>query len=100
MHQSLLLAQKLAMENNLVATEKTKEYFDKTKNARAHSFVNNQLVLVEEYNFLGRNTKLCPKWSRPHTIINLKGSFCVKLLLQNNRKVIINVKRIKPYFFD
>jgi hypothetical protein len=100
MHQRLLLARKLAMENNLIATEKTKEYFDRANKAKAHSFVNNQLVLLEEYNFLGRNTKLCPKWSGPHTIINLKGSHCVELVLQNNRKVIVNVERIKPYFFD
>jgi hypothetical protein len=100
MHQRLLLARKLAMENNMIVTEKTKEYFDRANKAKAHSFVNNQLVLLEEYNFLGRNTKLCPKWSGPHTIINLKGSHCVELLLQNNRKVIVNVERIKPYFFD
>ena len=99
MHQRLLLARKLAIENNFIATEKSKEYFDKANKAQKHSFVPNQLVLLEEYNFLGRNTKLCPKWSGPHTIINLKGSHCVELLMQNSRKTIVNVDRIKPYFF-
>jgi transposase InsO family protein len=99
MHQRLLLARKLAIENNFSATEKTKEYFDKINKAKSHSFVPNQLILLEEYNFLGRNTKLCPKWSGPHTIINLKGTHCVELLLNNNRKTIVNVDRIKPYFF-
>ena len=98
MHQRLLLARKLAIENNFIATEKTKQYFDKANKAQSHSFVPKQLVLLEEYNFLGRNTKLCPKWSGPHTIINLKGSHCVELLLQNSRKTIVNVDRIKPYF--
>ena len=100
MHQRLLLARKLAIENNFVATEKSKEYFDKVNKAQTHTFALNQLVLLEEYNFLGRNTKLCPKWSGPHTIINLKGSHCVELLLQNSRKTIVNVDRIKPYFFQ
>ena len=100
MHQRLLLARKTAAENNSEATEKNKEYFDKTKNAEKHVFVPNQLVLLEEYNFLGRNTKLCPKWSGPHRIINLKGTHCVELLLLNNRKTIVNVDRIKPYFAE
>jgi hypothetical protein len=99
MHQRLLFARKLAIENNFIATDKTKEYFDKVTKAKSHSFLPNQLVLLEEYNFLGRNTKLCPKWSGPHTIIALKGTHCVELLLDNRRKTIVNVDRIKPYFF-
>ena len=98
MHQRLLFARKLAIENNFIATDKTKEYFDKVNKAKSHSFLPNQLVLLEEYNFLGRNTKLCPKWSGPHTVVTLKGTHCVELLLANGRKTIVNVDRIKPYF--
>jgi len=98
LHHRLLTARKIASENNSEATQKTKEYFDSHNNAKQHSFVPKQLVLLEEYNFLGRNTKLCPKWSGPHTILSLKGTHCVELLLLNNRKTIVNVERIKPYF--
>jgi hypothetical protein len=100
MYRRLMVARKLAAENNSIATEKTKMYFDTSQKAQQHSFVNNQMVLLEEYNFLGRNTKLCPKWSGPHRIINLKGTHCVELLLLNNRKTIVNVDRIKPYFVN
>jgi hypothetical protein len=98
LHHRLLTARKIAAENNAVATEKTKEYFDNRNKAKSHSFVPKQLVLLEEYNFLGRNTKLCPKWSGPHTILSLKGTHCAELLLLNNRKTIVNIDRIKPYF--
>ena len=98
MHHRLLMARKIAAENNSNATQKTKEYFDTRFKAKMHNFVPQQLVLLQEYNFLGRNTKLCPKWSGPHTVIALKGTHCVELLLQNNRKTIVNVERVKPYF--
>ena len=98
LHHRLLTARKIAAENNSIATEKTKEYFDNRNKAKSHSFVPKQLVLLEEYNFLGRNTKLCPKWSGPHTILSLKGTHCAELLLLNNRKTIVNIDRIKPYF--
>ena len=100
LHHRLLTARKIAAENNSNATQKTKEYFDSKNKAKSHSFLPKQLVLLEEYNFLGRNTKLCPKWSGPHTILSLKGTHCVELLLLNNRKTIVNVERIKPYFLS
>jgi hypothetical protein len=61
MFQKLQVARQLATENNLLATNETKLSFD--KHAKPHSFAINQLVLLEEYNFLGKNPKLSPKWS-------------------------------------
>jgi hypothetical protein len=54
-------------------------------------------VLLEEYYFLGKNVKLAPKWSGPHLIISLKGTHNVELLINEKKKVIVNVDRIKPY---
>ena len=98
MHQRLLFARNLAVENNLEASDKYKSYHDTAHKAQKHSFQIQQLVLLETYNFLGKNTKLSPKWSGPHTILALKGDHNVELLTVNNKKVIVNVARIKPYF--
>ena len=83
------------MESNLQATEKGKEYHD--RKAKPHTYCVGQQVLLEEYYFLGKNTKLSPKWSGPHVILSLKGTHNVELLIQSKKKVIVNVDRIKPY---
>jgi hypothetical protein len=93
--QRLALARKLAVESNLQATEKGKEYHD--RKAKPHTYCVGQQVLLEEYYFLGKNTKLSPKWSGPHVILSLKGTHNVELLIQSKKKVIVNVDRIKPY---
>ena len=98
MHQRLLFARNLAIQNNLQATEKYKDAHDNKNKAQKHSYQLKQLVLLENYNFLGKNTKLSPKWSGPHTIIALKGDHNVELLTITNKKLIVNVSRIKPYF--
>ncbi len=95
MFQKLQVARQLATENNLLATNKTKLSFD--KNAKPHSFAINQLVLLEEYNFLGKNPKLSPKWSGPHIILSLKGTHNAEILMNNKRKVLVNIERLKPY---
>ena len=93
--QRLSLARKLAVESNLQATEKGKEYHD--RKAKPHTYSIGQKVLLEEYYFLGKNVKLAPKWSGPHLIISLKGTHNVELLINEKKKVIVNVDRIKPY---
>ena len=93
--QQLTLARKLAVESNLKATEKGKEYHD--RKAKPHTYSIGQKVLLEEYYFLGKNAKLAPKWSGPHLILSLKGTHNVELLINDKKKVIVNVDRIKPY---
>jgi hypothetical protein len=75
--------------------EKGKEYHN--RKPRPHQYATNQLVLLEEYYFLGKNQKLSPKWSGPHEIISLKGTHNVELLVNNKKRVIVNVDLIKPY---
>jgi hypothetical protein len=93
--QRLTLARKLAVESNLKATEKGKEYHD--RKTKPHTYSIGQKVLLEEYYFLGKNAKLAPKWSGPHLILSLKGTHNVELLINDKKKVIVNVDRIKPY---
>ncbi len=95
MFQKLKLARQLATKNNLLATNQTKTSFD--KKAKPHSFAINQMLLLEEYNFLGKNPKLLPKWSGPHIILSLKGTHNAEILMNNICKVLVNIERLKPY---
>ena len=95
LYQRLTLARKLAVESNLKSTEKGKEYHD--RKAQPHNYSMHQMVLLEEYYFLGKNTKLSPKWSGPHEIVALKGTHNVELFTDKKKKMIVNVDRIKPY---
>jgi hypothetical protein len=72
-------ARDLAVENNLLATDKQKEYFD--KQASHHTFHEGQFVLLNEFNFLNKNKKLAPKYSGPFKILHVKGPHNVELLL-------------------
>ncbi len=92
MYQKLQIARNTAVENNLKSTSDSEVYFN--KKAKPHSFAQNQLVLLKEYNFLGKNQKLSPKFSGPHIILMLKGTHNADLLMQNKRKVIVNVQRL------
>jgi hypothetical protein len=96
LYQQLQTARQTAQMNNKHSTEKAKEYFD--KHAKHHHFEIGQKVLLEEYNFLLKNAKLCPKYSRPFEIIAKHGNHNVKLKMPGLQKhSIVNVSRIKPY---
>jgi hypothetical protein len=89
-------ARDLAVQNNLLATDKQKEYFD--KKALHHTFHEGQFVLLNEFNFLSKNRKLAPKYSGPFKILQVKGPHNVELLLTNGRKIVVNVAHVKQYF--
>ncbi len=40
---------------------------------------------------------MSPKWSGPHIILSLKGTHNAEILMDNKRKVIVNIERLKPY---
>ena len=94
--EQLRRAREMAVANNLLATDKQKEYFDRT--ATHHDFHEGQFVLLNDFNFLNRNRKLAPKFSGPFKILRVKSPHNVELLLANGRKIVVNVARIKPYF--
>jgi len=94
--QTLHHARDLAVQTNLLATDKQKEYFD--KKASHHTFHKGQFVLLNEFNFLNKNRKLAPKFSGPFKILQVKGPHNVELLLTNGRKIVVKVARVKQYF--
>jgi hypothetical protein len=96
--QRLQTARKIAMENNMDATEKAKEYFD--KKAHHQEFAVGQKVLLEEYNFLGKNTKLAPKFAGPYEITDVRGHHNLELKLANGKRIIVNNSRVKNFISD
>jgi hypothetical protein len=95
--QKLLLTRHIARRNSEVASEEAERNFN--KKATPHSFLPDQLVLLDEHSFLAKNQKLAPTWSGPHHILRLKGGCNLELLLwHNNKKLISHVNRLKPYF--
>jgi hypothetical protein len=92
----LHVARDVAVANNLLATDKQKEYFDKS--ATHHEFHEGQFVLLRDFSFLHKNRKLAPQFSGPFKILRVKNPHNVELLLANGRKIVVNVARIKPYF--
>jgi hypothetical protein len=87
----------VARQNNEDASDAARQQFDTT--AAAHKFLPQQLVLMDEHSFLGKNQKLAPKWSGPDKILCLKGDCNVELQLKhNNRKTVVHANRLKPYF--
>ncbi len=64
--------------------------------ASPYNYVINQLVWLDEQNFLGRNRKISPNWTGPYRILQVFHNGVVELQLPN-RKLRANVARIKPY---
>jgi hypothetical protein len=95
MFQRLQFARNQAQLNNEKATDAAKNYYDKS--AKDHDFSVGQKVLLENYNFLNKNTKLARKFNGPFEITDLRGKHNAEIQLQNGKKVLVNVSRIKPY---
>ncbi len=93
--QRLQVARNVARSFMDKAALEYKEQHD--KNAKQRDFVVNQQVLLDEHSFLNKNQKLCAKFSGPHIITRLKGPVDVELLLNNGRRVVVHVNRIKPF---
>ena len=87
-------ARNMAVHNNLAATEKAKTYFD--SKIQSVTFKVGQLVWLNEQNFLGRNRKLSPNFTGPHTIIQIFGGNVIELNVRN-RRMRVNSCRVKPY---
>ena len=91
----LLTARDVARRNNKDATQMSQTNVN--KQASPHSFSLGQLVLLDEHSFLGKNTKLAPKWSGPHCILKLKNENNVELKLKTGHSLITHVNRLQPY---
>jgi hypothetical protein len=93
--QRLAEARKIAIENNWFATEQYKH--DHDKKAQVPNFLPNQLVLLDEFNFLNKNRKLAEKFSGPFRIVRLKGNNNAELVVNNGRRLIVNLQRLRPF---
>ena len=97
--QRLAEARKLAVENNFQAIDDQKESFDKKADYRV--FQPGQMVLLDEFNFLGKNKKLANKFSGPFKILRLKDDRNAEIVVNNGRKIVVNVQRLRPFLgFD
>ncbi len=64
-----------------------------------NKFLLQQLVLLDEHSFIGKNQKLAPKWSGSHKILHLKGESNIEIQLRhNNWKTVVHANRLKPNF--
>jgi hypothetical protein len=97
--QRLAEARRIATENNFEAINKQKENFD--KHATFKTFHEGQMVLLDNFNFLGKNRKLAAKFSGPYKILRLKDGRNAELVVNNGRKIVVNVQRLRPFLgFD
>jgi hypothetical protein len=95
--RKLLIARNVARQNNKDSNDQARLQFD--AKAATHKFLPNQLVLLNEHSFLGKNQKLAPKWSGPHKVIWLKGDTNLEIQHKhNNRKTVVHANHLKPYF--
>jgi hypothetical protein len=67
----LLIAQNVWCQNNENSSNQAHLQFG--AKAEPHKFLLNQLVLLDEHSFLGKNQKLASKWSGPHKIYDSKA---------------------------
>jgi hypothetical protein len=84
----------ISAEHNMHASDQMQAQF--YRKASPYNYVVNQLVWLDERNFLGRNRKISPNWTGPYRILQVFHNGVVELQLPN-RKLRTNVARIKPY---
>jgi hypothetical protein len=65
------------------------------KTVQVHNFHQGKMVWLNETNYLGCNRKLSPTWTGPHLVLQVFQNRVVELLIKN-RRVRVNVGRIKP----
>jgi len=94
----LQLARHIAAEHNEEARQSYETQYN--KKVKPTKFDVGQKVLLNEFNMLHKNRKLAPKYSGPHVISKLIHDTNVELKLQNGRKTIVHINRIKPYLFE
>ncbi|MBM3917836.1 MAG: DDE-type integrase/transposase/recombinase, partial [Sphingomonadales bacterium] len=95
------LMQRLQVARNIARQFMDKAALDYKRQHDDHAvqrtFRVNQEVLLDEHSFLNKNQKLCEKYSGPHLVTKLIGPVNLELLLQNGRKALVHVNRVKPF---
>jgi hypothetical protein len=81
----------ISAHHNMHASDQMQAQFN--CKASPYNYVIDQLVWLDERNFLGRNRKISPNWTGPYCILQVFHNGVVELQLQN-RKLRVNVARI------
>jgi hypothetical protein len=76
--QRLQFARQTAVDKNSDSTQISSQYFNKS--AKPHLFAINQMVLLEECKFLGKNQKPFPKFSGPQSLFLSKVRITLNFL--------------------
>ena len=92
-YNTLQHCRQLAASQNMHATDQAEQQYNTT--AQQHSFVQGQMVWLNETNYLGRNRKLSPNWTGPHLVLRALDNGVVEILFKN-RRMRVNVGRLKP----
>jgi len=92
-YNTLQHCRQIAVQHSLGATTTAEQGYNAS--AQAHKFTQGQMVWLNETNYLGCNKKLAPNWTGPLLIIKVMEHGVVELLFKN-RRMCVNVGRIKP----
>ncbi len=73
--QKLLITRNVARQNNEDSTDQAHLQFD--AKAAPHKFLPNQLILLDEHSFLGKNKKLAPEvvWTKQNFLTKRRCKF-------------------------
>jgi hypothetical protein len=91
----LQIARNIARQHMDNATQEYKAQFDKHSTPKI--FKKGDPVLLDEHSFLGKNTKLAPKYSGPHIVTRPINTTNVELLLDNGKSLVVHVNRLKRF---
>ena len=91
----LQIARNIARQHMDNETQEYKDQFDKHSTPKI--FQKGDPVLLDEHSFLGKNSKLAPKYSGPHVVTRPINTTNVELLLDNGKTLVVHVNRIKHF---
>ena len=94
--RELQITRHIAMEHNIEMTDKN--LMQQQKSASTYEFQVGQLVYYNQTNFLHKNRKLAQNWIGPVSIRKVLFPN-LEIVLQNGKRLIIHVDRVKPFKF-
>ena len=92
--ENLQQGRQVAWKNAVHQQGKNQEFYD--RQAAPHEFHKDQWVLMKNFEYLHKNTKLAEKYKGPYKIIKMVNFKNVQLKIER-KTLIVNVDRLKPY---
>ena len=93
-YQRLQQSRQLAVQHSFVAGKATEDYYN--KGATAMQYRVDQLVWLQEHNFLNKNRKIAPQWTGPYKILKV-FDFGVIDIEYKGKCYRVNNQRLKPF---